>query len=222
MFELADIEHLPAAIRHRELRAIPQSDLDAARADEPGAGERVRRALFWTFTYHLRPELWDALAAAEPIHPGVLRLVHEIGADRGRLLEIGAGSGRLTVHLVGATSELVALDPSIPLLRLLRSRVPTARLAAGWAEALPIREGWAHATVACSSIAMDDSVIGELQRVTRGGGLMVVISPEAGRHDGWHTRQFDPDEVPLPARDPWIDRVFGAPKPPSEVVWSVR
>jgi SAM-dependent methyltransferase len=221
-FGLEDVGRLPAAIRRRALGGVPGVEMAAAMAGDAEAGERVRRALFWTFVYHLRPEQWKALAAAEPIHPRALKLLHDLGADRGRVIEVGAGSGRLTVHLVEWSQELVAVDPSLPLLRILTTRTRLAHPAAGWAEALPVRDGWADVFVSCASLGMDEAVIAEAERVTRPGGLIVLVSPEPGDRRGWSDQQFDPDEVYLPPHDAWIDEVFGPPRPPSEVVWRKR
>ena len=222
MFSAGDVDRLPPSVRLHALQDVPQGDVDALGAGDHEAGERVRRALFWTFVYHLRPELWDALAAAEPIHPGVLGVLRELGAGRGRVLEVGAGSGRLTVHLGAACEALLALDPSIPLLRLAGPRVPTAFLAAGWAERLPVGDGWADAIVSCSSVGMDAAVITEAERAVRPGGLIAFINPEPGERRGWQVESFDPEEVLLPERDAWIDRLFGAPKPLSDVAWRRR
>jgi SAM-dependent methyltransferase len=221
-FGLEDVRRLPAAIRQRALRGVPDAEMAAAVAGDAEAGERVRRALFWMFVYHLRPEQWKALAQAEPIHPRALKLLHDLGADRGHVIEVGAGSGRLTVHLVEWSRELVAVDPSLPLLRILTSRARLARLAAGWAEALPVRDGWADVFVSCASLGTDTAVIAEAERVTRPGGLIVLVSPEPGDRHGWSEQLFDPDEVYLPPHDAWIDEVFGPPRPPSEVVWRKR
>lgn len=221
-FGLEDVGRLPAAIRPHALRGVPATEMAAATAGDAEAGERVRRALFWTFVYQLRPELWTALAAAEPVHPRALKLLHDLGADRGRVLEIGAGSGRLTVNLVEWCRELLAVDPAPPLLRVLGSRVPLALRAVGWAEALPVRDGWADATVSCASLGVDEDVVAEAERATRAGGLIVFVSPEPGDRQGWSEERFDPDEVYLPPREPWIDQVFGPPNPPSDVVWRKR
>jgi SAM-dependent methyltransferase len=69
---------------------------------------------------------------------------------------------------------------------------------------------------------MDEPVIEEAERVTRPGGLIVLVNPEPGDRRGWREERFDPDEVYLPRRDAWIDEVFGPPRPPSEVVWRLR
>jgi SAM-dependent methyltransferase len=221
-FKLQDVARLPAAIRRRTIGGVPPGEMAAAAAGDPQADERVRRALFWTLVYQLRPELWDALAAAEPVHPRALKLLHDLGADRGNVIEVGAGTGRLTVNLVEWSRALVAVDPSVPLLRILASRIRLALPTAGLAEALPVGDAWADVTISCSSLGMDEAVIAEAERVTRVGGLIVLVSPEPGDRSGWSEMRFDPDEVYLPRRDAWIDEVFGPPHPPSEVVWKVR
>ena len=221
-FGLRDVARLPAAIRRRAIGGVPSGEMSKAVAGDADADERVRRALFWTLVYQLRPELWDSLAAAEPVHPRALKLLHDLGADRGNVLEVGAGSGRLTVNLVEWSRSLVAVDPSLPLLRILASRIRLALPAAGFAEALPVGDAWADVTVSCSSLGIDGAVIAEAERVTRTGGLIVLVSPEPGDRSGWSEARFDPDEVYLPRRDAWIDEMFGPPQPPSEVVWKIR
>src|ERR1700675_905085 len=120
-FTIADVDRLPAPVRNHELARIPNQELDVLAVGDAAAGDRILRALFWTLVYHLEPERWDALATAEPIHPGVLAA---LPIARGRGLEIGAGSGRLTSHLALRYPSLVAIEPSAGLGRLLRSRLP--------------------------------------------------------------------------------------------------
>ncbi len=221
MYELSDVDRLPSTMRRKALETVPVEEMRAARSGDAEAAERVRRALFWTFVYQLRPDMWEALASAEPIHPGVLRLVHELGADRGRVLEICAGSGRLTEHLASA-SRLVALDSSLPLLRLLASKVQAAMPVVACAEALPVPGAWADVAISCASIGTEQPITAEIQRATRPGGLIVLINPDPLDRSGWNVEQFDPHEVALPARPPWIEQVFGLPDPPSRVIWRTR
>ncbi len=221
MHELSDLDRLPSAVRRKALEAVPVEEMSAARSGDVEAAERVRQALFWTFVYQLRPDMWGALASAEPIHPGVLRLVHELGADRGRVLEICAGSGRLTEHLASA-SRLVALDSSLPLLRLLASRVQAARPVVAFADAMPVPDAWADVAISCASIGTEEPIAAEIQRATRPGGLIVLINPNPLERSGWNVEQFDPHEVVLPARPAWIEQVFGPPNPPSQVIWRTR
>ena len=67
--------------------------------------------LAWELLYRLEPELYDRLARAERIHPGVLGWLPQ-GIDR--IVEVGAGTGRLTLELLGRAREIVAIEPAAP------------------------------------------------------------------------------------------------------------
>lgn len=204
-FGLEDIARLPDEVRRRELARIPAGQPD----------ERVLRALFWTFVYHLEPEKWDELARVEPIHPD---LIAELPRSR-TALDIGAGSGRLTGHLVGRCSEVVAVEPAEGLRAMLTARLPTVRAVDGWADALPIADGWSELTAACGSIGPDAHVVHELRRVTAVGGAIALIGPEHPEvfaAAGWQ-RIVAPPAPPL-AHDPWIEEFFGPLDPPHEMV----
>src|SRR5580658_2161912 len=54
--------------------------------------------LAWELLYRLEPLLYDRLATAEHLHPGVLRWLP--GACD-KIVEVGAGTGRLTLELPG-------------------------------------------------------------------------------------------------------------------------
>jgi len=56
---------------------IPPDELELVRDRDPEAEERARRALFWTFVYHLEPKKWERLASVEPIHPEALAAIHD-------------------------------------------------------------------------------------------------------------------------------------------------
>jgi SAM-dependent methyltransferase len=215
-FTIADVDRLPAPVRNHELARIPNQELDLLAVGDAAAGDRILRALFWTLVYHLEPERWDALATAEPIHPGVLAA---LPIARGRGLEIGAGSGRLTSHLALRCPSLVAIEPSAGLGRLLRSRLPGIHVVAAWAEALPISDRWSSLTAACGLVEPDSAVLSELERVTEIGGEIVLISPEEPdwfEGHGWRRTRFD--ALPAPAHDDWIDGFFGPIDPPHDIV----
>ena len=215
-FTIASVDRLPVSVRNHELARIPHAELDLLAVGDGEAGDRVLRALFWTLVYHLEPERWDALAMAEPIHPGVIAA---LPSARGRVLEIGAGSGRLTSHLAMQCPSMVAIEPSAGLARLLRSRLPDICVVAAWAEALPLPNGWSSLTAACGLVEPDTAVLGELERVTEIGGEIVLISPEQPdwfEGHGWRRLSFDP--VPAPAHDGWIEGFFGPLDPPHEIV----
>ena len=82
----------------RQGRGDPQSDI----------------VLAWELLYRLEPELYDQLARAERLHPGLAGWLPQ-AADR--IVEVGAGTGRLTVELIERGREIVAIEPAAPLRR---------------------------------------------------------------------------------------------------------
>ena len=79
--------------------------------------------LAWELLYRLEPQLYDRLADAERLHPGVLGWLPR-GVDR--IAEVGAGSGRLTLELIGRGREAVAVEPARPLRQILHPRAVSA------------------------------------------------------------------------------------------------
>jgi SAM-dependent methyltransferase len=215
-FTVSDLDRLPIWVRDHELARVPDVERDLLAAGDREAGERVLQALFWTLVYHLEPEMWDALAVAEPIHPGLLAT---LPTAPGRVLEIGAGSGRLTAHLAERCRPLIAIEPSAGLTKLLRRRVADICVVTAWAEALPFKDSWFQLTTACGSVGPDTTVLHELERVTGSGGEIVIISPEQPEWfegNGWRRLSFDP--LLAPPHEEWIDSFFGPPDPPHELV----
>lgn len=215
-FQIADLDRLPVTVRQREMARVPGTERRLLENGDLDAGERVLRAFFWTFVYHLEPDLWDQLAESEPIHPALLAALPESAQCA---LDIGAGSGRLTGHLVGRCRHVVAVEPSLGLRSLLHRRLPKASVVAGWAEALPIRDGCSQLTAACGSFGPDPEILRELHRVTAIGGLIALISPESPEWfeaNGW--RRLSLPAPPAPDHELWIDDFFGPPDPPHELV----
>jgi SAM-dependent methyltransferase len=215
-FTMSDLDRLPAWVRSHELAGIPEAERDRLAAGDREVRERVLRAFFWTLVYHLEPEAWDQLSRAEPIHPDLLASLPT--APR-RVLEIGAGSGRLTAHLAKRHRSLIAIEPSAGLGRLLRQRFMDISVVSAWAEMLPIKNGWSQLTVACGALGPDPAVLAELERVTEGGGEIVLISPERPEWfegNGWRRQSFG--ELPAPPHESWIDGFFGPLDPPHELV----
>jgi SAM-dependent methyltransferase len=215
-FQIADLDRLPPAVRQREMTRVPDAERRLFEFGDVDARERVLRAWFWTFVYHLEPKLWDGLAEAEPIHPALLAA---LPGTTQLALDIGAGSGRLTAHLAGRYPQVVAVEPSFGLRSLLKQRLPEANVVAGWAEALPIRDRCSQLTAACGSFGPDPAVLRELHRVTAIGGVIALISPESPEWfeaNGWHRLSL-PAALP-PDHERWIDDFFGPPDPPHELV----
>jgi SAM-dependent methyltransferase len=217
-FGRADLERLPSEARERFLAEVPAAELELFRAGDGAATGRVLKAGFWTLVYHLLPERWDELSRAEPIHPGILAALPAEGA---RVLEVGAGSGRLTVNLAVRARALIAVEPSAPLREILLARVPGVAVLDAVAQDLPVVDGWADLTAACGSLGPDAASIRELERCTRPGGTIALVSPEDPEWfegNGWLRLSFEAAEVVIPPHDPSLEEFFGPLSPPHELL----
>src|SRR2546427_8282170 len=148
-FQAADLDRLPPTVRKREWARVPAVDRELLEAGDGDAWGRALRAFFWTLVYHLEPNLWDELAAVEPIHPA---LVSALPTSVDRALDVGAGSGRLTAHLLGRCRNVVAVEPSIGLRNLLHHRLPAVNVVAGWGEGVPVGDGCSQLPAASGSV----------------------------------------------------------------------
>lgn len=142
-------------------------------------------ALAWELLYRLEPELYDRLADAERLHPGV---VQWLPRSARRIVEVGAGTGRLTLELIKRASEVVAVEPAAPLRRRLTEKLARAehgervRVVHGFFDDLPLDDGCADLVVACSALTPDpahggESGLRELERVCEPGGCVVIVWP---------------------------------------------
>jgi len=141
--------------------------------------------LAWELLYRLEPGLYDRLASAERLHPGVVgwlpRRVDQIA-------EVGAGTGRLTMELAGRGRHVVAVEPALPLRRILRRKLAAAghgdrvRVIRGFFDQLPLPGDFADLVVACSAFTPSpahggDAGLAEMERVCRPGGCVAIIWP---------------------------------------------
>lgn len=184
------------------------------------AARRLVRGAFWYLTYELAFELWDRLAAAEPVAP---QLLADLPADRARVLDVGAGSGRLAASLAARAALLVAVEPSAPLRRLLVRRYPCIQVVGGVGHRLPIVSGWADLVVSCATFGPHpplggEPVLAELERCLRPGGTLAMVGPEDPAW--WRRRGFELLVYPQPeARfDPELEAFFGPPHPPHRLL----
>ena len=215
-FTIDDLNRVPAWALEHEMQRLPAAQRVALNEGDRGVQERVLRAFFWTFVYHLEPAMWDALSQAEPIADG---LIGALPTAPLRVIEVGAGSGRLTRHLSRRSDCVVAIEPALGLSTLLRRRLPDVHVVSGWAEALPIVDGWSQLTSACGVIGPDPVILSELERVTAPGGDIVLLSPDCPEWfeaNGW--RRLTVERPMAPAHAEWIDGFFGPPDPPHELV----
>jgi SAM-dependent methyltransferase len=141
--------------------------------------------LAWELLYRLEPELYDRLAAAERLHPGVVDWLPR-GVDR--IAEVGAGTGRLTMELVERGQHVAAVEPALPLRRILRRKLGAAahggraRVIPGFFDRLPLPDDFADLVVSCSAFTPSpghggEAGLAEMERVCRPGGRVAIIWP---------------------------------------------
>ena len=175
-------------LRHRytadDLRVLTPGE--AARF-LPGSGgdPRTDMVLAWELLYRLEPELYDRLAAAERLHPGIRDWLPR---GVGRIAETGAGTGRLTLELIGRAREIVAVEPAAPLRRILTRKLSEAehgdqvRVIPGFFDSLPLPDDFADLVVACSAFTPapghgGQAGLSEMERVCRPGGCVAIVWP---------------------------------------------
>jgi SAM-dependent methyltransferase len=181
------------AVAGRELqRRYTAADLrvftreEASRFVPHGDGDpQTDIVLAWELLYRLEPELYDRLASAERLHPGVVGWLPRT-ADR--IVEVGAGAGRLTLELIDRGREVVAVEPARPLRRILRRKLAKAdhgdrvRVTHGFFDELPLADDVADLVVACSALTPasghgGQAGLAEMERVCRPGGCVAIIWP---------------------------------------------
>jgi len=146
--------------------------------------------LAWELLYRLEPELYDRLASAERLHPGV---VGWLPCHVDRIAEVGAGTGRLTMELAGRGRQVVAVEPALPLRRILARKLAAAghgdrvRVIPGFFDQLPLPDDFADLVVACSAFTPlsahgGEAGLAEMERVCRPGGCVAIIWPN---HMSW-------------------------------------
>jgi SAM-dependent methyltransferase len=166
---------------------------EANRFVPEGAGDpRTDVTLAWELLYRLEPELYDRLASAEHLHPGVVDWLPR-GVDR--IAEVGAGTGRLTLELIGRAAHVVAVEPALPLRRILARKLAgaddgdRARVLHGFFDQLPLPDDSADLVAACSAFTPaaehgGEAGLSEMERVCRPGGCVAIIWPN---HLDWLT-----------------------------------
>ncbi len=166
---------------------------EAGRFVPTGDGDpRSDVVLAWELLYRLEPELYDRLASAERLHPGVVGWL-PCGVDR--IAEVGAGTGRLTMELIGRGRHVVAVEPALPLRRILQRKLAAAnhgsraQVVHGFFDQLPLADDSADLVVACSAFTPSaghggEAGLAEMERVCRPGGCVAIVWPN---HLSWLT-----------------------------------
>jgi SAM-dependent methyltransferase len=156
-------------------RYIPQGDGDP----------QTDVVLAWELLYRLEPDLYDRLASAERLHPGVVGWLPR-AADR--IAEVGAGTGRLTLELIERAQQVVAVEPARPLRQILTRKLAAAdhgdraRVMHGFFDELPLPDDFADLVVSCSAFTPaaghgGEAGLAEMERVCRPGGCVAIIWP---------------------------------------------
>jgi SAM-dependent methyltransferase len=164
---------------------------EASRFLPPGGGDPQNDVILaWELLYRLEPELYDRLASAERLHPGI---VSWLPCGVSRIAEVGAGTGRLTMELIGRGQHVVAVEPAGPMRLILERKLAAAdhghraRVVHGFFDQLPLPDDSADLVVACSAFTPaaghgGETGLAEMERVCRPGGCVAVLWPN---HLGW-------------------------------------
>jgi SAM-dependent methyltransferase len=159
---------------------------EASRFVPRGDGDpRADPVLAWELLYRLEPGLYDRLARAERLHPGIAGWLPD---HVDRIAEVGAGTGRLTMELVTRAQHVVAVEPAPPLRRILRRKLAAAghadraRVIHGFFDRLPLPGDSADLVAACSAFTPapghgGEAGLAEMERVCRPGGCVAIIWP---------------------------------------------
>jgi ubiquinone/menaquinone biosynthesis C-methylase UbiE len=120
------------------------------------------------------PSLWPGERAGMRRHRSAL-LRHA----RGRVLEIGAGTGLNVPHYPPGLSELILAEPDAALRRRLARRADgRASVVAAAAEELPVEDASLDtvvSTLVLCTVEDPDAALGEIRRVLRPGGQLLLI-----------------------------------------------
>lgn len=179
-------EHLSVFTNVERARFLAPLGADADRAltGDEAAWTRIAPFIAWELLYRIEPDLYERLIAGEEIDPNVIAWLPQHVENA---VEVAAGTGRLTLQIVGRCGSLVAVEPARALRQLLerkleRRNAEHVEVRDGFFDAIPVEDRVADLTISCSAFTADDAHGGtggirELKRVTKPGGLIVLVWP---------------------------------------------
>lgn len=112
---------------------------------------------------------------------------------RGDLLDVGAGSGNSLSYL-SRDARVVCLEPhaaSVRTLECLAGRRPGTRVLQARAERIPLGDASVDAAICCTvlcSVTDQDRALGEIHRVLRPGGRLVLVEHVEAPRGTWTRR----------------------------------
>ncbi|GAB3085519.1 class I SAM-dependent methyltransferase [Isoptericola nanjingensis] len=134
----------------------------------------------------------DVYAQVRPTYPrDAVGWMLPAGARR--VLDLAAGTGKLTevvVDLAGAGTDVVAVDPSLPMLAELSARLPGVATRQGAAEHLPLPDASVDAVLVAQAWHWfdADAAATEIARVLRPGGTLGVVWNDRDAEVDWVAR----------------------------------
>lgn len=96
------------------------------------------------------------------------------------VVDLGAGTGKLTRLLVRSTARVIAIEPLAQMRAVFSRLFPATELLEGTAEAMPLADATAG-LVACGQSFRwfaNEAALGEIARVLRPGGELLLVSNE--------------------------------------------
>lgn len=132
-------------------------------------------ALAATYAERLGDEL-----AGKPLDRALLQaFAEQVRPAGGVVADVGCGPGHATAFLAGCGLDVVGIDLSPRMVAVAREREPGLRFEVGTMLGIDAADGaWAGAVALYSLIHLDDAdlarALGELHRVVRGDGLVLV------------------------------------------------
>ena len=160
---------------------------------------RYIRLIRWAFARFYHEFAWTYDTVAALVSAGHWRdwALAALPDLRGRVLELGCGTGNLQLALAGRDAAAVGLDASPTMLALTRAKLGRAGRGAALlradARALPLAGRQFDTVVATfpSEYIVDPATLGEVRRVLRPGGRLVVVLAAQLSADGLYARLID-------------------------------